>query len=264
MGRARNTLVIAAIVAAAAGVGGCNLVDSGTNIVNGKEQFIANCGSCHMLARAGTTGVVGPSLDAAFQRARQDGFGESTFEGLVYAQIDSPNRNPSVDPGTKKPLPVMPADIVTGEDAEDVAAYVASAAGKPGEDTGALAQVGAAQAEGTAEAENGVLEIPATGGTNYQFAEATAPRGRAHDPVAERVAGRAQHRPRGRRRGRGGRRGGGGRRLGDPGRRRARRVHVLLLGRGTPGGRHGRPAHREVSSASRCRRSSASASWDAR
>ena len=177
MGRARNTLVIAAIVAAAAGVGGCNLADSGTNVVNGKEQFVANCGSCHTLARAGTTGVVGPSLDAAFQRARQDGFGESTFEGLVYAQIDSPNRNPSVDPGTKKPLPVMPADIVTGEDAEDVAAYVASAAGKPGEDTGALAQVGAAQAEGTAEAENGVLEIPATGGTNYEFAEATAPAG---------------------------------------------------------------------------------------
>ena len=177
MGRARNTLVIAATAAAAAGVGGCNLADSGTNVVNGKEQFVANCGSCHTLARAGTTGVVGPSLDAAFDRARQDGFGESTFEGLVYAQIDSPNRNPSVDPGTKKPLPVMPADIVTGEDAEDVAAYVASAAGKPGEDTGALAQVGAAQAEGTAEAENGVLEIPATGGTNYEFAEATAPAG---------------------------------------------------------------------------------------
>ena len=177
MGRARNTLVIAAIVAAAAGVGGCNLADSGTNVVNGKEQFVANCGSCHVLARAGTTGVVGPSLDAAFERARLDGFGESTFEGLVYAQIDSPNRNPSVDPRTKKPLPVMPADIVTGEDAEDVAAYVASAAGKPGEDTGSLAQVGAAQAEGTAEAEGGVLEIPATGGTNYQFAEATAAAG---------------------------------------------------------------------------------------
>jgi plastocyanin len=177
MGRARNTLVIASVLAAAAGAGGCNLVDSGTNVVNGKEQFIDNCGSCHVLARAGTQGVTGPSLDAAFQRARQDGFGESTFEGLVYAQIDNPNRNPSIDPKTKKPLPVMPPDIVTGEDAEDVAAYVASAAGRPGEDTGALAQVGAAQAEGTAEAENGVLEIPATGGTNYQFADATAPAG---------------------------------------------------------------------------------------
>jgi plastocyanin len=173
----RRALLLAGIVTAAAGVGGCNLVDSGTNVVNGKELFVQDCGSCHVLSRAGTTGVVGPNLDAAFQRARQDGFGESTFEGLVYAQIDSPNRNPSVDPETKKPQPVMPPDIVTGDDAEDVAAYVASAAGKPGEDTGALAQVGAAQAEGTAEAENGVLEIPATGATNYQFADATAPAG---------------------------------------------------------------------------------------
>jgi mono/diheme cytochrome c family protein len=179
MRRVRNTLGLVAIVAAAVGVGGCNLVDSGTNVVNGKEQFVANCGSCHTLARAGTTGVVGPNLDNAFQRARKDGFGESTFEGLVYAQIDSPNRNPSVDPATKKPQPVMPADIVTGDDAEDVAAYVASAAGKPGEDTGPLAQVGGGEAEGTAEAKNGVLDVPAdpNGGLFYEFAEATAPAG---------------------------------------------------------------------------------------
>jgi plastocyanin len=176
-GGVRHALVLAAIAAAAAGVGGCNLADSGTNVVNGKQEFVEKCGSCHVLARAGTRGVVGPSLDAAFQRARQDGFGESTFEGLVYAQIDNPNRNPSVDPATGREQPVMPADIVTGEDAEDVAAYVAEAAGKPGEDSGALAQAGATQAEGTAEAENGVLEIPATGPTNYQFADASAPAG---------------------------------------------------------------------------------------
>jgi plastocyanin len=176
----RRALLLAGIVAAAAGAGGCNLVDSGTNVVNGKQQFVQKCGSCHVLARAGTTGVVGPNLDAAFQRARADGFGESTFEGLVYAQIDNPNRNPSVDPATKRPQPVMPADVVTGEDAEDVAAYVASAAGKPGEDTGQLAQVGGGRAEGTAEAENGTLEIPAdpNGGLFFEFAEATAPAGR--------------------------------------------------------------------------------------
>jgi len=173
----RRALLLAGIVTAAAGVGGCNLADSGTNVVNGKELFVQDCGSCHVLARAGTTGVVGPNLDAAFQRAREDGFGESTFEGLVYAQIHNPNRNPSYDPATGDPQPQMPADIVTGDDAEDVAAYVASAAGKPGEDSGALAQVGAAQAEGTAEAADGVLEIPATGATNFQFADATAPAG---------------------------------------------------------------------------------------
>ncbi len=174
IGGVRTALVI---VVTAVGVGGCNLADSGTNLVNGKEQFVAKCGSCHVLQRAGTRGVVGPNLDEAFQRARQDGFGESTFDGLVLAQIDSPNRNPSYDPASGEQQPQMPADIVTGEDAEDVAAYVASAAGKGGEDTGQLAQLGAAQAEGTAEAENGVLEMPATGATNYEFADATAPPG---------------------------------------------------------------------------------------
>jgi plastocyanin len=173
-GGVRNALLLAGIAVVA---GGCNLADSGTNTVNGKEQFVANCGSCHVLARAGTTGVVGPNLDEAFQRARQDGFGESTFEGLVLAQIQNPNRSVSYDPESGEPQPQMPADLVTGESAEDVAAYVSYAAARGGEDSGPLAQVGAASAEGTAEAENGVLEIPATGATNYQFAEATAPAG---------------------------------------------------------------------------------------
>jgi len=178
-GGVRKALGLVATVAAAAGAGGCNVADSGTNLVNGKEQFVANCGSCHVLSRAGTSGVVGPNLDEAFQRARKDGFGESTFEGLVFAQIGNPNRNPSNNPATGEPEPVMPADLVTGEDAEDVAAYVAHAAGKSGEDSGQLAQVGAAQAEGTAEAENGVLEIPADpgGSLSYTFADAVAPPG---------------------------------------------------------------------------------------
>ena len=173
----RRALLLAGIVTAAVGAGGCNLADSGTNLVNGKEQFVANCASCHVLARAGATGVTGPNLDEAFQRARKDGFGESTFEGLVHAQILNPAVNPQRDPDTGREA-YMPPDLVTGEDAEDVAAYVASAAGKPGEDTGALADVGGGP-EGTAEAENGVLEIPAapTGALYYEFADATAPAG---------------------------------------------------------------------------------------
>ncbi len=174
----RRALVLAGILAAAVVVGGCNLADSGTNLVNGKEQFVAKCGSCHVLARAGATGVTGPNLDEAFQRARQDGFGQSTFEGLVHAQILHPARNPQVDPVTGREA-IMPAGIVTGEDAEDVAAYVASAVAKGGEDTGALAAVGGGGAEGTAEAENGVLDIPAdpNGALFYVFADAKAPAG---------------------------------------------------------------------------------------
>jgi plastocyanin len=169
-----------ALGAVAAGViallSGCGVTDQGDNVVNGKQLFVAQCGSCHVLARAGTTGVTGPNLDEAFQQARKDGFGESTFQGMVHRQIEIPARNPQIDPATGKVLPLMPANLVTGDDAEDVAAYVAQAVAKGGEDTGQLAQVGAAQAEGTAEAENGELEIPADpgGALAYVFADAVA------------------------------------------------------------------------------------------
>ena len=175
----RKLLALAGTAAVAAGASGCEVTSSSTNLVNGKELFVQNCGSCHVLERAGATGVMGPNLDQAFQRARKDGFGESTFEGVVLAQIRNPNINASINPETGEPEPVMPADIVTGDDARDVAAYVAQAVGKSGEDPGRLAQVGAAQAEGTAEAENGTLEIPAdpNGSLAYTFADATAPPG---------------------------------------------------------------------------------------
>jgi uncharacterized cupredoxin-like copper-binding protein len=175
----RRALIGASAAAAIALLSGCGVTDQGENVVNGKQQFVENCGACHVLQRAGTTGVTGPNLDQAFQRARRDGFGESTFEGMVHRQILQPAKNPQVDPKTGKVLPLMPANVVTGEDAEDVAAYVASAVAKSGEDTGQLAQVGAAKAEGTAEAENGKLEIPADpgGALAYQFADAKAPPG---------------------------------------------------------------------------------------
>ncbi len=41
---------------------------------------------------------------------------------------------------------IMPEDLVTGKDARDVAAYVAQVAGMPGEDMGALATAGLADA----------------------------------------------------------------------------------------------------------------------
>jgi plastocyanin len=175
----RTPIALVGLVVSAAILGGCQVADSGTNLVNGKEQFVAKCGSCHVLNRAGTTGVTGPDLDQAFARAREDGFGQDTFEGIVHRQILQPAIRAQVDPQSGKTLPLMPAKLVTGEDAEDVAAYVASAAAKRGKDTGALAQVGAAQAKGTAKAKNGQLTIPADpgGSTAYQFADAESPAG---------------------------------------------------------------------------------------
>jgi mono/diheme cytochrome c family protein len=121
------------------------------DLVNGKELFIGEgtCGSCHGLARAGTKGTQGPDLDQAFVRARADGMNENTVEGVVLRQIDSPRRSSA-----------MPEDLVTGDDARDVAAYVAKVAGQSGEDTGALADVGVKKG-GKAAAKAGVLQIDA-------------------------------------------------------------------------------------------------------
>ena len=168
----------ACAIGAAALVAGCgdgSLADRGDNVINGKQLFVARCGECHVLNRAGTKGVTGPNLDQAFARARQDGFGDSTFEGIVHRQIGQPARRPQVDPETGNTA-AMPANLVTGEDARDVAAYVASAVAKGGEDQGALASIGAAEAKGTAKEKDGKLEIPADpgGALAYAFANAEA------------------------------------------------------------------------------------------
>jgi plastocyanin len=175
----RGAALGACAIGAVLALSGCGVTNSGSNVVNGKQQFVAKCGSCHILARAGTKGVTGPNLDMAFARARQDGFGSTTFEGIVHRQIGQPARRAQVDPVTDKVLPLMPANLVTGEDARDVAAYVADAAAKGGKDAGALAQIGAAQAKGTAKAKGGKLDIPADpgGALAYVFANAEAPAG---------------------------------------------------------------------------------------
>jgi plastocyanin len=157
---------------------GCQLKSGGENLANGKQQFVDNCSACHTLARAGATGTTGPNLDNAFRQSRLNGLGQSTFAGVVHGQILHPNRNAQVDPATGKILPLMKPGIVTGQNALDVAAYVAEAAAVPGKDTGKLAAVGVAKAEGTAKEANGTLDIPvAAAGLAYKFADAEATAG---------------------------------------------------------------------------------------
>jgi uncharacterized cupredoxin-like copper-binding protein len=175
----RGKAAVAAAAALLVGVSGCQLKSSGDNLVAGKQAFVAKCGSCHVLKRAGTTGVTGPNLDEAFQRARSEGFGQSTFAGVVERQILHPARTSQTDPATGKALTAMPAGIYKGEDARYVAAYVASAVAKPGEDKGALAAVGVKKSNKVAKAAGGKLEIPAdpSGALAYQFGAAEAPAG---------------------------------------------------------------------------------------
>jgi uncharacterized cupredoxin-like copper-binding protein len=175
----RRALAGVTIAVALLALSGCKIADSGGNLVAGKKQFVARCGSCHTLKRAGTTGVTGPNLDEAFQDARASGFGESTFQGVVHRQILQPAKSAQVDPLTGKIGARMPSKLVTGQNAEDVAAYVASAVARPGEDPGQLGTVGVKRSNAVAQAKGGKLAIPAdpSGALAFQFASAEAPAG---------------------------------------------------------------------------------------
>ena len=113
-------------VIAATGCGTTGLAEAGAGDTGaGKELFKAKCASCHTLADAGTAGTIGPNLDDAFRQARADGLGERTIQAVVRDQIAYAIEEPPTG------LPGMPADLVTGDDAESVAAYVASVAALP-------------------------------------------------------------------------------------------------------------------------------------
>jgi mono/diheme cytochrome c family protein len=122
-------LTVAAGAAIVAAVSGCDLQEN-ADVDHGRQQFVEVCGSCHILQEAATTGNIGPDLDAAFADARASGMDQDAIEGVVEAQIENPRQPPGPDP--KSDPTYMPPELVTGDDARDVAAYVASVAGVPG------------------------------------------------------------------------------------------------------------------------------------
>jgi plastocyanin len=166
--------VIARTLAAGAGalvvlaVGGCSVKHPTANVVTGKQLFVAKCGACHTLSHAGTQGAVGPNLDDAFARDRKDGEKPSSIQGLVSFWIQYPNVQGA-----------MPANLYKGQQAEDVAAYVARVAAIPGKDSGALANAVATVARKPAVEKAGVVEIDAdpTGQLKYVAPSASATAG---------------------------------------------------------------------------------------
>jgi mono/diheme cytochrome c family protein len=83
----------------------------------GKTQFATLCASCHTLEDSGRPpSTVGPNLDDSFRAARQVGIADEQFAGVVLRWI-------------REAQAPMPRDLVEGQDALDVAAYVASVAG---------------------------------------------------------------------------------------------------------------------------------------
>jgi mono/diheme cytochrome c family protein len=125
--RQAKLLVGAAMAVASLGVlTGCDLQEN-ADLDRGEQLFTQKCGSCHALTAAGTNADVGPDLDLAFQASRAAGMDQDTIEGVVQAQIENPR------PASPEDTEVyMPANLVEDEDAEAVAAYVASVAGVPG------------------------------------------------------------------------------------------------------------------------------------
>jgi plastocyanin len=154
--------VVLALVAA-----GCGVKQSDNpNLILGKQQFVAKCGSCHTLARAGSKGLVGPNLDDAFRSDVDEGGGRTTIRGVVEGQVAYPN-----------PEGVMPKDLASGAALRGIAAYVAQSAAKPGTDTGLLASAVKAPGSGKPAVEKaGKLEVDAdpTGQLAYVTKVATA------------------------------------------------------------------------------------------
>ena len=151
---------------------GCGLKGGESDLVAGKTAFAEKCSSCHTLSRANAQGVSGPDLDEAFRQAIADGFGRDGIKGAVLEQIDNPAMLPKDSPA------YMPPDLATGQEADNIAAYVAESVAKGGEDTGLLAEAGQPKSsDKPAVAENGKLEIPATAQLAYEFTSATAQAG---------------------------------------------------------------------------------------
>jgi mono/diheme cytochrome c family protein len=116
-------LALVGLIALTVVASGCGTTSADPE--RGRALFIQKCGTCHAMAQAGTTAEIGPSMDHAFAAARAVGNDSDTIEGIVKAQVEYPrevNGNPRVS---------MPAKIVTGQDLDDVAAYVGKWAGVP-------------------------------------------------------------------------------------------------------------------------------------
>jgi cbb3-type cytochrome c oxidase subunit III len=146
------------LVAAGCGTGG---LPSGGDASAGKQLFVEECGSCHELADAGTQGTIGPNLDDAFGPGREQGFEQSTIAAIVADQIKYPGTEPLTENGA-----VMPADLVTGEDVDSVAEYVASVAGLEPQGGGGGEITATDGAEIFADAGCGSCHTLAAAGTN--------------------------------------------------------------------------------------------------
>ncbi|MGD9696465.1 MAG: c-type cytochrome [Thermoleophilia bacterium] len=127
--RFRRSAQAAIAVALGAGVmlaTGCG-PDTASGDAEAGKQVFATCSGCHALAdydnskdQATPPPSIGPDLDDAFRASREAGMDEDQFAGVVKRWIEIAQ-------------PPMQRNLVEGEDKENVAAYIASVAGKDDE-----------------------------------------------------------------------------------------------------------------------------------
>ncbi len=142
--RAALIVLLAAAAFVAAGCGAvAHMTATSGDPAHGKVLFKMatlpggnpGCATCHTLADAGTTGTVGPNLDDSFVFDKKQGFSISTIRDVVRGQIAYATSYTGAGIGGRTPpgisYPGMPDNLLTGQDARDVAAYVAQCAGVP-------------------------------------------------------------------------------------------------------------------------------------
>lgn len=110
VGVALPAIVIAGREESVGAQGALASAELSADLENGKETFIETCASCHSLNAANAQGVTGPSLDE-------------------LAPLDEERVLNAIENGGTGELR-MPADLLEGEDAADVAAYVSQVAGR--------------------------------------------------------------------------------------------------------------------------------------
>jgi mono/diheme cytochrome c family protein len=110
LGVAVPAAVIAARGEAEGGVGSLRSEEASERQEHGKEVFVATCKSCHNLDAVQARGVTGPDLDE--------------LGGVDRERVLNAIENGGTGQGR------MPAGLLQGEDAEDVASYVARVAGQ--------------------------------------------------------------------------------------------------------------------------------------
>jgi mono/diheme cytochrome c family protein len=149
-------LVAAALLVAGCGTGGSAEAAQRPDLQNGETLFKSACAACHTLSAAGTNGTVGPDLDNAFAGDVAQGYPQSSIENVVLDQIRLGSgpiatytttkdfiKHNCLNQQAKCLSTSMPADLVKGQDAIDVAAYVASVAGQGGyTEAGGFASLG--------------------------------------------------------------------------------------------------------------------------